>query len=105
VVLRDRQTLSEGGMVMVVVTISRRQKKLVRNPDIISRGFVYLKENKTLIDQTRAKVRKIVEGQKQKTKLPLDDDYLKDKIRNEVGQFLFSKTEKRPMILPVVIEV
>ncbi len=105
VVLRDRQTLSEGGMVMVVVTISRRQKKLVRNPDIISRGFVYLKENKTLIEQTRAKVRKIVEGQGQKSKMPLDDDYLKNKIRNELGQFLFSKTEKRPMILPVVIEV
>lgn len=105
VVLRDRQTLSEGGMVMVVVTVSHRQKKLVRNPDIISRGFVYLKENKTLIDQTRAKVRKIVEGQGQKSKATLDDDYLKEKIRNEVGQFLFSKTEKRPMILPVVIEV
>jgi ribonuclease J len=103
VVLRDRQTLSEGGMVMVVVTISRKQKKLVRNPDIISRGFVYLKENKILIDQTRAKVRKIVESQK--SNIPLDDDYLKDKIRNELGQFLFTKTEKRPMVLPVVIEV
>jgi ribonuclease J len=103
VVLRDRQTLSEGGMIVVIVAISRRQKKLVHNPDIISRGFVYLKENKELIEQVRKRVRKLVEGGK--SDLPLDDDYLKDKIRNDIGQFVFSKTEKRPMVLPVVIEV
>ncbi len=103
VVLRDRQILSEDGMVVVIATISSRRGILVHSPDIISRGFVYLKENRELIDGTRKKVRNIIDSQQEK--VPVQDDYLKNKIRNDVGQFLFSKTGKRPMILPVVIEV
>lgn len=103
IVLRDRQILAEDGMLVVIVTVTSKQGKLVHNPDIVSRGFVYLKENKELIDQVRRKVRKIIETHD--PKMPLDDLYLKDKIRNEVGQYVYSKTEKRPMILPVLIEV
>ncbi|HPA25562.1 MAG TPA: ribonuclease J [bacterium] len=102
VVLRDRQILSEDGMLVIIATVSRR-KGLLHNPDIISRGFVYLKENKTLIEQVRNKVRKLIEA-KDPT-LPLQDEYLKNKIRNDLGQFVYTKTGKRPMILPVVIEV
>lgn len=102
VVLRDRQILSEDGMLVIIATVSKR-KGLLHNPDIISRGFVYLKENKTLIEQVRNKVRKLIES-KDPT-LPLQDEYLKNKIRNDLGQFVFTKTGKRPMILPVVIEV
>ncbi len=102
VVLRDRQILSEDGMLVIIATVSKR-KGLIHNPDIISRGFVYLKENKTLIEQVRNKVRKIIEA-KDPT-LPLQDEYLKNKIRNDLGQFVYTKTGKRPMILPVVIEV
>ena len=103
VVLRDRQILSEDGMLVVIATVSRRTNKLIHNPDIISRGFVYLKENKTLIEQVRKKIVKIMAAKD--PKLPLQDEYLKNKIRNDLGQFVFSKTGKRPMILPVVIEV
>ncbi|MFH1456630.1 MAG: ribonuclease J [Patescibacteria group bacterium] len=102
VVLRDRQILAEEGMVVVITTLVRHSGKLVHNPDIISRGFVYLKENKELIDLTRKKVRHIVDDRKTKE---IDADFLKNKIRNDIGQFLFSKTGKRPMVLPVVIEV
>jgi len=102
IVLRDRQILAEEGMVVVIVTIVRHSGKLIHNPDIISRGFVYLKENKELIDLTRKKVRYIVEN---RTTHGIDADFLKNKIRNDIGKFLFTKTGKRPMVLPVVIEV
>lgn len=103
VVLRDRQILSEEGMVVVIVTLRAKQEKLVQNPDIISRGFVYLKENQELLNGIRRKVKRIIESRDKK--IPLQDDYIKNKIRNDIGQFLFSKTGKRPMVLPVVIEV
>ena len=103
VVLRDRQILSEEGMLVVIATINSKTNKLIHNPDIISRGLVYLKENQELLSGIRKKVRKIVESGEPKK--PIQDDYLKNKIRNDVGQFVFSKTGKRPMVLPVVIEV
>src|SRR3989339_327097 len=103
IVLRDRQVLAEDGMVVVIVTIGSKTGKLVQNPDIISRGFVFLKENKKLIEDLRHKVKKMVIESDPKTWA--DTNLIKNNIRDKVGQFLFSKTEKRPMILPVVIEV
>jgi len=103
IVLRDRQVLAEDGMVVVIVTVESRTGKLVQNPDIISRGFVFLKENKDLIEDVRHKVKKMVIQSN-----PLswaDTNKIRNDIRDKVGQFLFSKTEKRPMVLPVVIEV
>ncbi len=103
VVLRDRQVLAEDGMVVIIATIDGKTGKLIQNPDIISRGFVFLKEHKELIEDLRHRVKKIVIESD-----PLswaDTNYIRNKIRDYVGQFLFTKTEKRPMILPVVIEV
>lgn len=103
IVIRDRQQLAEDGMFVIIATIDGRTGDLILNPDIISRGFVYLKENKRLIEMTRTKVRKILKDDNPLT--APDDNYLKDKIRNDIGKFLFQKTEKRPMILPVIIQV
>ncbi len=103
VVLRDRKMLAEDGMVVVIVTVISKTGKLSQNPDIISRGFVYLKENKALIEEVRARSRKMVENSD-----PLswaDTDNIRNKLRNELGDYLFHKTKRRPMILPVVIEV
>ncbi len=103
IVLRDRQVLAEDGMVVIIATVDRKTGKLIQNPDIISRGFVFLKEHKELIEDLRHRVKKLVVDSD-----PLswaDTNYIKNKIRDYVGQFLFTKTEKRPMILPVVIEV
>ena len=103
IVLRDRQVLAEDGMVVLIVTVDSKTGKLVQNPDIISRGFVFLKEHKELIEDLRHRVKKMVNDSD-----PLswaDTNNIKNKIRDYVGQFLFTKTEKRPMILPVVIEV
>ncbi len=103
IVLRDRRMMSEDGMIVVIATIDNRTGNIIGNPDIISRGFVYMKENKDLIENTRMRVKKIVEDNDART--PADDDHIKNKIRNDVGQFLFSRTKRRPMVLPVVIKV
>ncbi len=103
IVLRDRRVMAEDGMIVVIATIDAKTGDTIGNPDIISRGFVYMKENKELIQKTRMKVKKIVKDHNPRT--PADDDYIKNKIRNDVGQFLFSQTKRRPMVLPVVIKV
>jgi len=103
VVIRDRQMLAKDGMFVVIATIDGKTGKLVGNPDLISRGFIYMKESKGLVEQARKKVRKIVESKKVDSSV--NYAYLKNKIRDDVGQFLYSKTERRPMVLPVVIEV
>ncbi len=103
IVLRDRRVMSEDGMIVVIATVDSRTGDPVGNPDIISRGFVYMKENRDLIEKTRMKAKRIVKDHDSKTQA--DNDYIKNKIRNEIGQFLFSQTKRRPMVLPVVIKV
>ena len=104
IVLRDRQMLAEDGMFVIVAIIDKRTGQVKGSPDIISRGFVYLRESKDLLSQTRRKVIEIVN----KTAGhggAVNWTYVKDEIRNKIGDFLATKTSRRPMILPVVIEV
>ncbi|NCT54748.1 ribonuclease J [Candidatus Falkowbacteria bacterium] len=103
IVLRDRRMMAGDGMIVVIATIDAKTGSIIGNPDIISRGFVHMKENRDLIEKTRAKVKQIVKDNNPMT--PADDDYLKNKIRNEMGQFLFVSTQRRPMVLPVIIKV
>ena len=102
VVLRDRQALSEDGMVVVVVQLERKTGKLVGTPDIVSRGFIFMKEHHTLMDATRQKV---IEVMSKDAKMDADPNEAKNRIRDEIGAFLFQRTERRPMILPVIMEV
>jgi len=104
IVLRDRQMLAQDGMFVIVAVIDRQTGRVKGSPDIISRGFVYLRESKDLLSQTRKKVIEIVD----KTAGhggAVNWTYVKEEIRNKIGDFLHSKTSRRPMILPVVIEV
>ncbi|MFH1142331.1 MAG: ribonuclease J, partial [Candidatus Uhrbacteria bacterium] len=103
VVLRDRQLLAEDGMVVVIVQVERKTGKLHGSPDIISRGFVYMKENKALIEAVRIRAKNIVTDRNPSSQA--DSDYIRNRLRNDLGTFLFKKTERRPMVLPVVIEV
>ncbi|MDD5528161.1 MAG: ribonuclease J [Patescibacteria group bacterium] len=103
IVLRDRRVMAEDGMIVIIATIDSEQGKTIGNPDIISRGFVYMKDSRELIEATRMKVKKLVESHDSRTSA--DVDHIKNRIRDEVGQFLFSKTKRRPMVLPVVIKV
>ena len=104
VVLRDRQNLARDGMFVIVAVVDRTSGKVKGSPDIISRGFVYLRESKELLAQTRKRVIEIVDRTAGSGRA-VNWNYVKDEIRNKIGNFLYIKTQRRPMILPVVIEV
>ena len=104
IVLNDRKKLSENGMFVIVVAVDKKTGQVKGSPDIISRGFIYLRESKDLLAQTRRKVISIV-NKTTGSDQAVNWTHVKDEIRSKIGQFLFSKTERRPIILPVVIEV
>lgn len=104
VVLRDRQMLAKDGMFVIIAVVDRQTGKVRNSPDIISRGFVYLRESKELLRQTRKKVIEIV-NKSTGSGRAVNWVFIKDEIKNKIGQFLFSKTQRRPIVLPVVIEV
>jgi len=103
IVLRDRRMLSQEGMVVIIATLDEKTGRLLKNPDIISRGFIYLKENQLVLNEIRQRIKAIVSRIPRYQ--PLDADYLKTLIRDQIGQFLYNKTNRRPMVLPVVIEI
>lgn len=103
VVLRDRMHLSSDGMVIVIAQVDNRTGALVDHPDIISRGFVYMKENKELINQARKKITQILADKDPQS--GADPAYLRDKIHQGLAQFLYHKTRRQPMILPIIMEV
>jgi ribonuclease J len=104
VVLRDRQSLSTDGMFVIIAVVDRQTGKVRGSPDIISRGFVYLKESRDLLREVRRKVIDIVD-KSAGTGGAVNWVYVRDNVRNKIGDFLFYKTERRPMVLPVIIEV
>lgn len=103
VVLRDRQALAEDGMVVVIAQFEKKTGNLVGTPDIVSRGFLHMKDNKDFVTFIRRHLEKVLKDNSPTT--PLDPDAMKDRIRDELAKLLFLKTERRPMVLPVVIEV
>jgi len=104
IVLRDRQALSQDGMLVVIAVIDTQTGRVKGNPDIISRGFVYLRESKPLLMEIRKKTKAIVEHAASDSGTA-NWDYVKDNIRDQLGKLLFKKTQRRPMILPVIIQV
>lgn len=104
VVLRDRQMLAADGIFVVIAAVDSQTGKVRGSPDIISRGFVYLRESKDLLYQARQVTRRVIEDATTNMH-PVNWDWVKENLRDKLGQFLFSKTERRPMVLPVVIEV
>lgn len=103
VVLRDRLSLAQEGMIVIILTLSGQNGRLLKNPDIISRGFIFIKEHGEILEEIRAKLRTIV-GHLPSDK-EVDPDYVKTLVREQIGQFLYNKTKRRPMILPVVIRI
>jgi len=104
IVLRDRTSLSTEGMFVIIIVIDKKTGKIINSPDIISRGFVYLKESRDLLRDTRRKSIQIV-NQIVQSGGSVNWGYVKSEIRSKIGQFLFSKTKRRPMVLPVIIEI
>lgn len=102
VVVRDRQVLAKDGILMVVVSIDRTTGELLAGPDIVSRGFVYMRQSTELIDLTKDAVRKAL---KKNSDTKVDSAFVNRKVKEVVGQLLYRETKRRPMILPVVMEV
>lgn len=103
VVLRDRQELSGDGIVIVIAVVNHRTGQLLHLPDIISRGFVYMKEQQELIQLTRKKVADLLKSADPKVSRDIGD--IKDVVRDELGEYLYHKTQLRPMVLPIIVEV
>ena len=103
VVLRDRKHLSQDGLIIVVMAIDRDQGVLVSGPDIISRGFIYVRENEDIIENTREVVRSIIlsAGKLEGEEWPA----LKNRIKDELHRFIYEKIKRNPMILPIIVEI
>lgn len=104
VVIRDRKMLAEDGMFVIIGIIDVKTGRVRKSPDIISRGFVYLKESQDLLRQVRLLAKRTIEEAASQMK-PINFDYLKNLLREEIGKYLWQKTHHRPIILPVLIEV
>ncbi|WP_294405909.1 ribonuclease J [uncultured Clostridium sp.] len=102
IVLRDRKHLSQDGILTVVVTIEKQTGKVVSGPDIISRGFVYVRESEGLMDEAREIVRNVLKDCEERQ--ITDWATLKSKMRDELREFLYEKTKRKPMILPIIME-
>lgn len=104
VVMRDRKMLAEDGMFVIIASINVKTGKLRKSPDIISRGFVYLRESQELLQHTRIIIKKTIEKSTAGMN-PINFDFVKGNVSDAVGKFLFQKTAKRPIVIPVILGV
>jgi ribonuclease J len=102
-ILRDRKQLSEDGMLVIVITLNKAEGRIVSGPDTISRGFVYARDSEQLLKDINQQVTKVV-NQLQKAHVH-QWNIMKKEIKTTLGQFLYNQTKRRPMILPIIIEV
>jgi ribonuclease J len=107
VVIRDRVMLAQDGMFVVIALVDQHTGKLKKSPDLISRGFVYLKENQELLRQVRIIIKKSVEDAsvRMPSGNPIDLDYIKNALGETISKYLYQKTAKRPLVIPVVLSV
>jgi ribonuclease J len=106
VVLRDRKVMSADGMIVVIAILDTSKGILRQEPDIISRGFVYMRESKELMQEIKDRSRQIIErGMRGVGVKDVNEAYIRNNLRDQLGEFLFHRTQRRPMILPVLIAV
>ncbi len=103
IVLRDRRQLSQDGILIAVVTMNRLSGRIISGPDIVSRGFVYVRESEQLMVDARNRVFQVLRRCKEDQ--VTDWMTIKLTIRDALAQFLFEQTRRRPMILPIIVEV
>ncbi|MBP9058330.1 MAG: ribonuclease J, partial [Candidatus Pacebacteria bacterium] len=104
-VIRDRKMLAEDGMFVVIATIDNATGRLKKSPDLISRGFVYLKENQDLLKDTRMIIKRSLETSMKGGLNAASLEYAKSTLGDAVSKFLFQKTAKRPLVIPVILSV
>jgi ribonuclease J len=104
VVIRDRVMLAQDGMFVVIALIDQKTSKLKKSPDLVSRGFVYLKENQELLRQVRIIIKKAIE-ERPISNDPIDFEDIKNDLGEKISKFLYQKTAKRPLVIPVILGV
>jgi ribonuclease J len=104
VVIRDRVMLAQDGMFVLIATIDGTTGKLRKSPDIISRGFIYLKENQELLHQVRLIIKKTIEDGTRGMN-PVNFDVIKTTLGDNISKFLFQKTAKHPLVIPVLLSI
>lgn len=103
IVLRDRRQLSQDGILIIVVSIEKESGRVVAGPDIVSRGFVYVRESELLMDEARVKIKQALEKCEQNN--VTEWATIKANVRDALGKYLYDRTRRRPMILPVIMEI
>ena len=103
IVLRDRQKMAEEGMFTIIILIDSQTGKVKEPIDIISRGFIYMNDRRDLVNEARNKIKEIV--MHTASQEPFNASYVRDELREELGEFLYKKTHRRPLILPVVMKI
>ena len=103
IVLRDRKNLSQDGIITIVTVIDKKNKFIISGPDVITRGFVYVRDSEELINELRNEALRIVGNCLEKNITQWSE--MKNTIRKDVGSYIYSKIKRKPMILPVIVEV
>lgn len=103
IVLRDRQRMAQDGMFAIILIIESQTGKIKEPVDIISRGFIYMNASRELVNEARKEIKRIV--QKTASQEPFNPTYVRDSLRDELGEFLYERTHRRPLILPVVLKI
>ena len=103
IVLRDRRHLAQDGLIVVVATIDMVQRVVLAGPDIVSRGFVYVREAEDLMDETRLIAADAIDRCLMENSL--DWNHIKTRVKDDLTKYLYSKTKRKPMILPVIMNV
>lgn len=105
IVLRDRLHLAQDGLIVVVATLDEQTKQLLSGPDIVSRGFVYVRESESLMDEARAVASAAILDSLRDSAAYIDRTALKRRVKDDMTRFLYTKTKRKPMILPVIMDV
>jgi ribonuclease J len=102
-VLKDREMLSDNGIVIISTTIDRRTKEILAGPEILTRGFIYVKDNANIINEIQTISTRVIK--ENSTSNYVEYNKIKNAIRDEVGKYIFKETECKPMIITVILEV
>ena len=103
IVLRDRRQLSQDGILIIVLTMDKASGTIVAGPDIVSRGFVYVRESEVLMEEAREKVKQALD--KCEENHISEWSAIKSNVRDALGRYLYERTKRRPMILPIIMEI
>jgi len=104
-VLKDREMLGENGIVIISCTLDKNTKEIIGGPEIITRGFIYVKESQDLLEETKQVSREVIEASIELNAKRVDYAKIKNDVRDILGKFFYQETESKPMIITVIQEI